>query len=62
MELIILAAVIIGIYFLGKYAIEEVSKSELDEWKRKSNGRLTFRILPTSGLPTASSLADTSPY
>lgn len=45
-----------------KYAIEEVSKSELDEWKRKSNGRLTFRILPTSGLPTASSLADTSPY
>tara|TARA_B100000900_G_C20418227_1_gene649813 strand:- start:24 stop:854 length:831 start_codon:yes stop_codon:yes gene_type:complete len=45
-----------------KYAIEEVSKAELDEWKRKSNGRLTFRILPTSGLPTASSLADTSPY
>lgn len=44
-----------------KYAIDEVSETELADWKRKSNGRLTFRILPTSGLPTASMVGNTNP-
>jgi len=44
-----------------KYAIDEVSDADLADWKRKSNGRLTFRILPTSGLPTASMVGNTNP-
>ena len=34
-----------------KYAIEEIDEATLQDFKRKSNGRLTFRIIPTSGLP-----------
>ena len=37
-----------------KYAVEEVSDADLKTWKAKSNGRLTYRIIPSSGLPTTS--------
>ena len=44
-----------------KYAIEEIDDATLQDFKRKSNGRLTFRILPTSGLLTASMVGNTNP-
>ena len=44
-----------------KYAIEEIDDATLQDFKRKSNGRLTFRIIPTSGLPTASMVGNTNP-
>ena len=43
-----------------KYAIEEIDEATLQDFKRKSNGRLTFRIIPTSGLPKPSMVGNTN--